>query len=391
MDIRGADTVVLDALLKKPYRLTVIASGAGAGIQSLLWNRAGTSNFLTGAYFPYDRKATADLLGFEPEKSVAKKTAIQMAVEAYIRSCRGTAPGEPLGLGLTAAVTTSRERMGENRGIAVLLTPFGAYGYDLTLSKSRLNITLEEKRIRDGASIDAMAVTLLGQHLGVGGSAGIFSIPDSELMDVLYENPLFMPNGQRPGAWKELVDTEYKAMVPTSGNPPHVGHYGMVREMEAGHGPTLFAVTSDSVHKPSLSVPELLQRVAYFRSGNVPVLLTRKDPLFIDKARQFRDKIFGIGVDALERLLDPKWSTQSIEEMLAEFWNLETNFMVFTRNNQSLFPTLDRYLPVHSRWRHLFWRGNGSWDVSSAQLRAASADPKQPVVTPIGIEDQGLS
>jgi hypothetical protein len=149
MNIVGAaDTLVLNALLAKPYRLSIIASGAGAGIQSVLWNRAGTSNFLTGAYFPYDRKATSDLLGLEPWMSVSRETAIQMAIEAYIRSCRGTGTGEPLGLGLTAAVSTNRERKGGNAVAVALITRTGAYFYYLSMSKElRLGQTPEDQRI----------------------------------------------------------------------------------------------------------------------------------------------------------------------------------------------------------------------------------------------------
>lgn len=373
MQIRAADTLCLDALLANPYRLTIIASGAGAGIQSVLWNRAGTSNFLTGAYFPYDRKATSDLLGFEPEKGVSRKTAIQMAIESYIRSCRGTGTGKPLGLGLTAAVSTNRERKGSNVVDAVLITPEGAFYYHLSMAKElRLGQTPEDKRIEDGLKADAVAFTLLGHYLKVTHPVGVDTIPESELMEVLYENPLFMANGQRPANWYEVMSSDFGCIIPTSGNPPHQGHYGMMAEMQRGYNlDGVFAVTADSVHKPALAVVELLQRVAYFRSGNVPLVLTRKDPLFIDKARQFPTKIFGIGADALERMLDPKWSSQPIADILAEFWDLEISFMVFNRNGQDANALLDKLLPQTGRnFRSLFDVSFRTWDVSSSQLRA---------------------
>jgi nicotinic acid mononucleotide adenylyltransferase len=375
MNIVAADTLVLNALLAKPYRLTLIASGAGAGIQSVLWNRAGTSNFLTGAHFPYDRRATMDLLGFEPGKSVSRKTAIQMAVEAYIRSCRGTGTGEPMGLGLTAAVSTNRERKGSNDVVAALITKGGAFFYHLSITKElRLGQTPEMKRVEDGLTADDMAFALLGHALGATHPVGVESIPETELMDILFENPLFLANGKRPANWQEMMDSHFGCIIPTSGNPPHPGHYGMMAEMQQRYNTDgVFAVTADSVHKPSLKVQDLLQRVAYFRSETVPVVLTRKDPLFIDKARQFPAKIFGIGTDTLERLLDPKWSTQSIPDMLAEFWDLEVGFMVFNRNGQDARVLLDHHLHPLARgagFRQLFDVSFRTWDISSSQLRA---------------------
>jgi nicotinic acid mononucleotide adenylyltransferase len=216
---------------------------------------------------------------------------------------------------------------------------------------------------------------VLGHALGATHPVGIESVPDSELREILYKNPLFLPNGNRPQDWKKIVENDFGSIVPTSGNPPHAGHYGMAKEMARAQGlPSLFSVTADSVHKPALTVPELLQRVSYFRSENIPVVLTQKDPLFIDKARQFRSKVFGIGTDTLERMLDPKWSTQPVADMLAEFWECETSFVVFNRNGQNAKEILDKLLPRGGRdFRSLFEVHFMTWDVSSTQLRAITA------------------
>jgi nicotinic acid mononucleotide adenylyltransferase len=261
---------------------------------------------------------------------------------------------------------------------AALIDKDGAFFYHLSIDKElKLGQLQADKRIVDGLMADGAAFTLLGYALGATRPMGVDTIPQSELMDIIYENPLFLPNGNRPQDWKAIVNNDYAAMVPTSGNPPHVGHYGMAKETGMVYGDPVFAVTADSVHKPSLSAQELLRRVAYFRSGNVPVVLTRGDPLFIDKARQFPGKAFAIGTDTLERMLDPKWSTQPIADMLAEFWDLETSFMVFNRDGVAAQPLLDQHLGRASfqlgrgrNYQHLFQLSHQTWDISSSQLRA---------------------
>src|SRR4051812_15119567 len=89
------------------FQIYVVATGGGASIQQHLWEIPNTSQFLVGCSFPYDRSATEEFLGFSPEKFVSRKTAIQLAQEAFMRACRGSQGKHPAGIGITASVAST--------------------------------------------------------------------------------------------------------------------------------------------------------------------------------------------------------------------------------------------------------------------------------------------
>ena len=74
-------------LHETPTLLVVYATGAGAGLQQLLWAQPGASKTLLEAQFPYSREALIDLLGEEPAQYCSREAAIRMAVAAHAR-CR---------------------------------------------------------------------------------------------------------------------------------------------------------------------------------------------------------------------------------------------------------------------------------------------------------------
>lgn len=372
---------VIDELLAKQPRLYVVASGAGAGIQKVLWDRPGTSKFLVGAEFPYDRRATSDFLGFEPDKAVSRLTAIQFAQAAYLRACRGTGTGMPIGLGLTAAVTTDRERRGENVVEVAVMTPTKTLHYSHKLNKDGAS------RQGDGERADEAGLWLLMSELRgwAPETTGAQVVSEQELRETLYLRPMFRADGSRT-----VLPTRFDVFIPGSFNPgPHVGHLGMALAVEDQyHLKPAFMLTADSLHKPPLETGELLRRASQFRGQEFPILLTQRDPLFIHKARRWPHSWFAIGVDTLERMLESKWfrvpgTTDAIpgidsywatngdigvHAMLAEFRILGTRFLVFQRNGKGL-----KDVNVPGDFRDLFEPVKGSWDISSTELRKAAS------------------
>jgi hypothetical protein len=131
-----------------------------------------------------------------------------------------------------------------------------------------------------------------------------------------------------------------------------------------------YAITADPVHKPSLRVVDLLDRVASIRLGaerTRPIVLTERDPLFIDKARQFPGAGIALGVDGLIRMLDRSWGP-NVVDMLEIFRALGTRFYVAGRSVGGHWTTIDDVaIPV--RFRDLFESVEGRHDVSSTELR----------------------
>jgi hypothetical protein len=96
------------SLTETNARIFVAATGAGAGIQSALWATPGASSYLEGCIFPYSQEATARFLGFTPPKFVSREMAVDLAIAAYREVAHCGDDKKPIGLGLTASVSSLR-------------------------------------------------------------------------------------------------------------------------------------------------------------------------------------------------------------------------------------------------------------------------------------------
>src|SRR5262245_39626243 len=113
-------------------RVYVASTGAGAGLQGMLWRLPGSSSFLVGASFPYAAEATDEFLGFRPDHYCSPDTALDLATEAFLRAGAGE---QAIGIGLTASVATTAIHRGAHRIHIAWITARGACGHDLTLEK----------------------------------------------------------------------------------------------------------------------------------------------------------------------------------------------------------------------------------------------------------------
>jgi hypothetical protein len=351
-------------LLGTPHRFYIAATGAGAGLQELLWAIPGISSILVGAEFPYAPEATDRFLGFRPESYCSERTAIALAMEAYTRAFLPW--GAPaVGLGLTASVASTKAHRGDHRVFLATVSDTGVWVYSLTLPKG----TGWEYRQRDGDICDTLgAVALLDavhqehpRRLGLG-------LPDYEqvkrdelAMEVLLTHPLFAVSGKRP---EPPANGNGLTLFPGAFNPPHEGHVWMAKE----HGAT-FHVTINPPHKPALTVAEVLQRAKLLEG--FPRIFTVGDPLYIDKARRFPGAKILIGVDALERMLDPKWGVE-IAPLLSELRQLGIRFLVADREINGTIQTLDHITGAPMDLCERVLRPAQHLAMSSTKLRAAT-------------------
>ena len=371
--------------LDPPAKVFVAATGAGAGIQASLWSLPGSSAFLAGAAFPYAAHETERLLGFRPTRFCDEDAAVELAIAAYLRACESaraeasgaTATASVLGLGLTASVASLVPHRGDHRVFVATLGERGATVWSARLAKG----TGEAQRSIDGQLADRLGVHALLVAVGIaghdGGAPGVAisrrELPEAELHALLYRRPVFGPGDSR----EKILGTERCDLVllPGSFDPCHGGHQMIADAVERQYGRRIaYAVTADPVHKPSLRTVDLLDRVASIRLGGGrtrTIVLTERDPLFIDKARQFPGAGIALGVDALVRMLDPSWGP-NVGEMLETFRSLGTRFYVLGRSVAGRWMTLDD-VPVPNAYRGLFEPVEGRHDVSSTELRSSPA------------------
>jgi hypothetical protein len=362
-------------------KLFVAATGAGAGLQASLWSVPGSSAFLAGAAFPYAAHETERLLGFRPARFCDADAAVELAVAAYLRGREAAfADASPapirtpvVGLGLTASVASLEPHRGDHRVFVATLGERGATVWSARLPKG----TGQAQRSIDGQLADRLGVHALFAAVGIDGPEGPApgaeitrrELPESELHALVYRRPVFGPGDARD----KVLATEKCDLVlfPGSFDPCHEGHVMTADAVERQYGRRVaYTVTADPVHKPSLRAVDLLDRVASIRLGGGrtrTIVLTERDPLFIDKARQFPGAGIALGVDALVRMLDPAWGPK-VGEMLETFRVLGTRFYVVGRSVDGRWTTIDD-LPIPERFRRLFESVTGRHDVSSTELR----------------------
>lgn len=345
-----------------PVRVFVACTGAGAGIQNALWQVPGASAYLVGGVFPYSTHETDRFLGFKPDSYCSRTTAIELAMAAYMRACESSSAGDrPVGLGVTAVVSSNREHKGDHRVFAAVVTDAGAWELGSVIPKRAHH----EARRADDVDVVCHAEAVLSDALGLGlgfSDHPSTAVPEEELRKIFFTWPLFLPSGKRRSLGN--ITPTQTVFLPGTFDPVHMGHRGMAKAAARLTRRVIFSVTATPPHKEALSVPLMLRRAAQFKVAcDHEILFTEGEPLYIDKARHFPGAYFAIGVDAALRMFDPKWGHE-IEPLLAEFRELGTRFLVFGRDG----------VPASSVGDHgVFLPMGGAWDVSSTALREAAA------------------
>lgn len=129
-----------------PQRL--VLAFAGAGSLGLAWLHAvpGSSRTVLEAVDAYAPRSLSEIVGGPPEQAVSAATATAMAQWAYRRAMHLADGDWPLlGVGLTAAISTDRTRLGADRGFVAVQAADGLQLYDLALSKALSRAEQEER------------------------------------------------------------------------------------------------------------------------------------------------------------------------------------------------------------------------------------------------------
>lgn len=309
-------------------------TGGGSGIVSELLTTPGASKTVLEVLVPYAAKALADVLREIPDQACSADTARALAMAAFQRSLNlGTDADQAqvFGLGCTASLASDRNKRGSHRAHMAIQTASTTY---------RAEIALEGDRASEEETLVAFLWHALDQTLGLKLDLDTPVAPgfDSDATHALEHWRALILNEASAYA---TAKHDGKLLFPGAFNPLHHAHLRMLEIAETRLGITgAFELSIVNVDKPLLDYTEIESRLAQFSQ---PVWLTRL-PTFIEKARQFPDAHFVLGVDTLVRLVDARYygtdhdRDSAIDELLA----LGSQFIVFGREHNGRFKTLEQ-------------------------------------------------
>jgi len=364
-------------LIESRSLLHVATTGAGPRLLQAIWDNTGISEYFVGAELPYKTTQTRAVLGHAPEQGyVAEDVAYDLAMASYLRAAETKVvealAGDPIGLGISAAVASNRWPQGGHRAHMVLISKDRVVYRLVNLVKGTGK---EVRRYHDEAIADAALELVLG---ALKGDLPAEPACEEKALERFHLYPVFGTDGTR----RKSGGGGCCLYLPATLNPIHDGHRLMCRtaedsQAEGGMGRVraIYLVSSVSPHKGRLSVQQMLMtagmlRAERWRDEYEPrmVEFTRDEPLFIDKARKRSGSTFIIGADTMERMLDPQWGP-AIEEMLTEMRNLDVKFLVMGRLVGEKWVTCR---DIKVAWPHqlLFQPLEGRLDLSSTQIRS---------------------
>lgn len=336
----------VESLLQGGGQLALAATGGGGELASWLLNHPGASASVIEVQVPYREEALAAYLGSAGPHRVTAQTARDMADRAFARARRFTGVEERIvGVGVTAALATSRSRRGEDRSFIALRLPQEYRLFDLHFEKGAADRLAQEE------ALSRFALAVLAEACG--GEAILPPLPDyakysrhtlslQDPLGSLVTGDLQLVEFGLDGAWASSVERGSRLLFPGSFNPLHEGHERLAAAAGrlSGRRPSL-ELSVENVDKPSLQKVNIEGRLAAMR-GRFSVIITRA-PTFLQKARLFSGCHFAIGYDTATRLLQGKYyegGEQGMVAALEEFRAGEHCFWVAGRLQEGKYLAL---------------------------------------------------
>lgn len=363
---------IIAEIHQAPHRLALAITGGGSAAISRLLGVPGASRTVLEAIVPYHPQSLAEYLGGDPDQACSAKTARAMAMAAFQRARRLDKETDQrflLGLGATAALSTDRDRRGENRVFVSVQSLASTREASLVLAGGRT-------RAEEEALAATLIVDLLAEACGL--PADLLLSQDSQ--DEFHEHVTAGKPEWQALLAGQLLSTAVatqppQALFPGAFNPLHDGHRTMIRlARDLLDCPVSLEISAFNVDKPPLDYFDMAHREAVV-GGEYPLVFTHA-PTFVEKSALFPGIPFVVGVDTVKRIAQPRYYEDSelkclrAIETIAERGN---SFLVFGRRNDEVFETLDDLeLPAPLRaicqgveeamFRH---------DISSSELRGS--------------------
>jgi nicotinamide mononucleotide (NMN) deamidase PncC len=302
-------------------RLGLAITGGGTSAIAELLRLPGGSRTLVEAVVPYDLRALSGFLGYEPSHACSGETAIAMARRARDRAGKLTGFGVScVGVGATASLVSDRQKRGEHRCHIAAATGAGVNHISILLEKGRRDRVQEEELVGT-AILHCIAMACNVESPGVAALMGAndqITFQSVESLDTV--SHLFRGEVDRitvlPDGHVVANAAIPRCVLAGSFDPLHKGHVGLSRAAADILGlPVSFEISVLNVDKAPLDADTLRRRAEQF-SWWANVEITRA-PTFLEKSQLFPGATFVIGADTVQRIVAPKYYSESQSSMLA--------------------------------------------------------------------------